>query len=192
MVKATADGYTLGLLNQPRIVISPDLQRLPFDPIRDMAPVSQVAASLYVLIVHHAVPAKNVQEIGGRVTMTFGPVASFLPLAREGKLRALAVTSPKRSAQAPELPTVAESGYPGFEVTNWYGLLGPARTPPAIIGKLHRETVRALALPDLHARLGALGLEAIGSSPAEFAAVINSEIPRWAKLIREAGIKPDR
>jgi tripartite-type tricarboxylate transporter receptor subunit TctC len=129
--------------------------------------------------------------MGGRVTMMFSPIGIVLPLVREGKLRALAVTSLKRSSAAPEFPTIAESGYPGFEVANWYGLLAPARTPAAIVGKLHLETVKVLALPDVRAKLADLGSETIGNSPDEFAAVIKSEIPKWAKLIKESGIKPD-
>jgi tripartite-type tricarboxylate transporter receptor subunit TctC len=129
--------------------------------------------------------------LGGRVTMMFSPIANVLPLAREGRLRALAVTSLRRSSAFPELPTIAESGYPGFEVTVWYGLLAPARTAATIIRKLHLETVKALALPDLRAKFADLGLEGIGNSPDEFGAVIKSEIPKWAKLIKESGIKPD-
>ena len=129
--------------------------------------------------------------LGGRVTMMFSPIGLVLPVVREGKLRALAVTSLRRSSVTAELPTIAESGYPGFEVTGWYGLLAPARTPSAIIRKLHLETVKALALPDLRAKLADLGLEGIGNSPDEFAAVIKSVIPKWAKVIKESGIKPD-
>ena len=128
--------------------------------------------------------------LGGRVTMVFS-ISNVLPLAREGKLRALAVTSLRRPSAAPELPTIDESGYPGFEVTVWFGLLAPARTPATIVRKLHLETVKALALPDLPAKLADLGLEGIGNSPDEFAAVIKSEIPKWAKVIKESGIKPD-
>ncbi len=129
--------------------------------------------------------------IGGRVTMMFGATAVVLPLAREGKLRALAATSLRRSPAAPELPTIAESGYPGFEITSWNGLLAPARTPTPIVLKLHLETVRALALPDLRGKLTDLGLETIGNSPDEFAAVIKSEIPKWTKVIQDAGLKAD-
>ena len=123
--------------------------------------------------------------------MMFSPTAAILPVVREGKLRALAVTSLRRSSAAPELPTIAESGYPGFEVAAWTGLLAPARTPATIVRKLHLETVKALALPDLRAKLADLGLEGIGNSPDEFAAVIKSEIPKWAKLIKESGMMPD-
>jgi tripartite-type tricarboxylate transporter receptor subunit TctC len=129
--------------------------------------------------------------MGGRVTMIFFPMSVGVPLAREGKLRALAVTSLRRSAVAPELPTIAESGYPGFEVTGWNGLVAPARTPPAIIRKLHLETVKMLQLPDVRARFDELGVEGIGNSPSEFAAIIKSEIPKWAKVIKDAGIRQD-
>jgi tripartite-type tricarboxylate transporter receptor subunit TctC len=129
--------------------------------------------------------------LGGRVTMMFSPMPVVLPLVREGKLRALAVTSLRRSPADPEVPTIAESGYPGFEATNWYGLLAPARTPATIVGRLHRETVKALALPDLRRKLTDLGLEVIGNSPEEFAAAIKSETPKWAKVIKESGIKLD-
>jgi tripartite-type tricarboxylate transporter receptor subunit TctC len=129
--------------------------------------------------------------LGGRVTMMFGGTA-VLPLVRAGKLRALAVTSLRRSSAAPELPTIAESGYPDFEFANWTGLLAPAKTPLMIVGKLHLETVRALARPDLRARLADQGLEGIGNSPDEFLAIIKSEIPKWAKVIKESHMKPDQ
>ena len=129
--------------------------------------------------------------LGGRVTMMFGPMPVVLPLVREGKLRALAVTSLRRSSALPELPTVDESGVRGFEVTFWGGLLAPAGTPATIIGKLHFETVTALAKSDIRAKFSDLGLEAIGNSPDEFAAVIKSEIPKWAKVIKESGLKAD-
>jgi len=244
VAKAVADGYTLALAAQGPIVVSPSLYRLSYEPGKDFAPVSQVAVSPNLLVVHNVVPAKNLHELiklakarpgeltfasggsgssphlagellksvagldirhipykgvaaatpdllGGRVMMMFSPVSIVLPLAREGKLRALAVTSLRRSSAAPELPTVAESGYPGFEVTVWHGLLAPAGTQSAIIRKLHLETVKALALPALRAKLADLGLEPIGNSPDEFAATIKSEIPKWAKVIKDSGIKPD-
>jgi tripartite-type tricarboxylate transporter receptor subunit TctC len=244
VARAAPDGYTLGLLANPELVINPSLHKLAYDPVKDFAPVSQVAVSPLMLVVHNAVPVKNFQELiklararpgeltfassgsgtnthmaaellksvagldirhipykgvpaavpdllGGRVTMMFSPSVVVLPLTREGKLRALAVTSLRRSSAVPELPTIAESGYPGFEAALWNGLLAPARTPAAIVRKLHLETVKALALPDLRAKLADLGLEAIGDSPDELATVIKTEIPKWAKVIKEAGIKPD-
>ena len=129
--------------------------------------------------------------VGGRVTMMFSPMAVVLPVVREGKLRALAVTSLRRSSAAPELPTIAESGYPGFESTVWFGLLAPAKTPATIVRKLHLETVKALAQSDVRTKFAGLGVEGIGNSPDEFATVIKSEIPKWAKVIKDSGIKPD-
>jgi tripartite-type tricarboxylate transporter receptor subunit TctC len=217
---------------------------LAYDPVKDLAPVSQLYAYPDVLVVNNAVPAKSVKELvalakaqpggltfasggngsaahmaaelfksaagldirhipykgvmaaapdllGGRVSMVLSPMSILLPMVREGKLRALAVTSLKRSSAAPDLPTIAESGYPGFEVLGWNGMFAPAKTPVAIIRALHLETVKALALPDLRAKLADLGLEGIGNSPDEFATAIKSEIPKWAKVIKDAGIKPD-
>jgi tripartite-type tricarboxylate transporter receptor subunit TctC len=127
--------------------------------------------------------------LAGRVTMSFANIVNVVPLIREGKLRAFAVTSLKRSAVAPELPTMAESGYPGFEAVPWFGLMAPAGTSPAIIDKLHHETVAALAPPDVRRKLTELGLDVVGNSPAQFSAVIAREIPQWAKVIKGAGIK---
>jgi len=129
--------------------------------------------------------------LAGRVMMMFSPISSVLPLVRDGKLRALAVTSLKRSSTVPELPTIAESGYPGFEATIWMGLFAPARTPATIIRKVHLETTKALALPDLRVKFADYGVEGIGSSPDEFAALIKVGIPKWAKVIKESGMKPD-
>ena len=127
--------------------------------------------------------------LGGRLTMAFGNISAILPLVREGKLRALAVSSPRRSASVPDLPTMIEAGFPGFDSTAWFALMTPASTPAAIIEKLHRETVRILALPDVRKRFDALGMEVVGNTPAEFAAAITAETPFWAKVIRDAGIK---
>ena len=127
--------------------------------------------------------------IAGRLTLCFCNVVNVMPLAREGKLRVFAATSLKRSGAAPDVPTMAESGYPGFEAVPWFGLMAPAGTPAPIIDKLHRETVRVLALPDIRKRFDELGLDAVGGTPAEFAALVKTEIPQWAKVIREAGIK---
>ena len=127
--------------------------------------------------------------LAGRVTMSFANVVNVMPLVREGKLRAFAVTSIKRSATAPELPTMTESGYPGFEAVPWFGLMAPAGTPGAIVEQLHRDTVRILALPDVRRKLNDLGLDVIAGSPAELAAVIEREIPQWARVIKQAGIK---
>jgi tripartite-type tricarboxylate transporter receptor subunit TctC len=127
--------------------------------------------------------------LAGRVSMSFGNIVNVLPLVREGKLRGFAVTSARRSAIAPDLPTMAESGYPGFEAVPWFGLMAPAGTSRAIIERLHRDTVKVLALPDVRKKLNDLGLDIIGGTPAELAAAIEREIPQWARVIKGAGIK---
>jgi tripartite-type tricarboxylate transporter receptor subunit TctC len=127
--------------------------------------------------------------LAGRVSLSFGNIVNVLPLVREGKLRAFAVTSIRRSAIAPELPTMAESGYPGFEAVPWFGLMAPAGTPAPVLERLHRETVRLLAQPDVRKKLNDLGLDVLGGSPQEFTAAIEREIPVWARVIKQAGIK---
>ncbi len=116
---------------------------------------------------------------------------NVLPQVREGKLRAPSpsLSPTTRSALAPDLPTMSESGYPGFEAVPWFGLLAPAGTPSAIIDKLHEETIKVLAMPDVRATMEQQGLDIIGNSPAEFAAAIKTETPQWAKVIKDAGIK---
>ena len=127
--------------------------------------------------------------LAGRVSLSFANVVNVVPLVREGKLRAFAVTSASRSAVAPELPTMAESGYPGFEAVPWFGLMAPAGTPAAIVELLHRDTVKVLAQPDVRRKMNDLGLDVIGGTPVEFAAAIERETPRWARVIKQAGIK---
>jgi tripartite-type tricarboxylate transporter receptor subunit TctC len=241
--KAPPDGYTLVMCGNGSLVIAPSLyDKLPYDPVKDLAPITQVFVAANILAVHPDVPAKTLPELvalaraqpgrltyghagtgtsqhlaaelfkfmahldiqpvayrgttailpdllGGRLTMAFGNLVNVLPLMRDGKLRGFAVTSIKRSGAAPDLPTMAESGYPGFEAVPWFGMMAPAGTPRAIIDKLHRETAKVLAMPDVHKRLDELGLDLIGGSPEEFAAVIKAETPQWAKVIREAGIR---
>jgi tripartite-type tricarboxylate transporter receptor subunit TctC len=127
--------------------------------------------------------------LANRITMSFANITNVMPLVREGKLRALAITSAKRSASAIELPTMAESGFPGFEAVPWFGLLAPAGTPKDVLDKLHDETVKTLAMPEVRRKFDELGLEPVGNTPAEFAAIIKKETPQWAKVIRDAGIK---
>jgi tripartite-type tricarboxylate transporter receptor subunit TctC len=243
VAKATADGYTLLMGGNSSLVINPSLyETLPFDPIKDFAPISQVFIAANVLAVPSALPITSVPELvalakanpgklsyghagvgtsqhlaaelfkymahvdiapvpyrgttalmpdllASRITMSFANIVNVLPLAHEGKLRALAITSIKRSALAPDLPTMAEQGYPGFEAVPWFGLLAPAGTPNDVLDKLHDETVKALALPEVRKKFDELGLEPVGNTPAEFAAVIRKETPEWATVIRNAGIK---
>src|SRR5262245_12588499 len=129
--------------------------------------------------------------IGGRVPITLQNMGAILPTVREGKLRGLAVTSRTRSPSIPELPAVAESGYPSFEATSWFALLAPAGTPAPILGKLHREILKIAAQPDTRAKFTQLGLDTVGGSPDELAAIIKSDIVKWAKVIKDAGIKGD-
>ena len=126
--------------------------------------------------------------LGGRLTMLFGNAPNVQPLVREGKLRALAVTSSKRSAGAPELSTMSEAGFADFDVTVWLGLFAPRGTAASIIAKLNDETLKAIALPGVRGRLQEFGIELIGSSPAVFTSTISSESRFWAKLIREFDI----
>jgi tripartite-type tricarboxylate transporter receptor subunit TctC len=127
--------------------------------------------------------------LAGRVTMSFANIANALPLMREGKLRGLAVSSIKRSGAAPDLPTMAEQGFPGFESVPWFGLMAPAGTPAAVTDKIYRETMKILAEPDVRKKLQDLGIDPIGGTRAEFVETIRTETPRWAKLIKEAGIR---
>ena len=126
--------------------------------------------------------------LGGRLTMFFGNIAPLVPLVRQGKLRALAVTSAARFRAVPDLPTMIEAGYPGFVAILSMGLMAPAGTPPAIIEKIHKDSVKVLSMPDVRDRLRNIGMEVIGNSPAEFAAAIKAETPQWAKVIKDAGI----
>jgi tripartite-type tricarboxylate transporter receptor subunit TctC len=128
--------------------------------------------------------------VGGQIRMMFAPAVNALPLAASGKLRALAVTSAKRSRLAPDLPTIAESGLPGFEVTGWYGLAAPAATAAPAVARLNAETNRALASADTVEQLRQQGLEPVGDTPEQASAWIRSEVAQWTKVIRDAGIKP--
>jgi tripartite-type tricarboxylate transporter receptor subunit TctC len=135
-------------------------------------------------------PAFN-DLIPGRVDVMFNNMGAVLPLVRGGKLRALGVTSLKRSASLPDVPTISEAGVPGFDVTAWYGFFVPAKTPPNIVEKLHADTVKALADPVIRDRLDQLGVGVIGSSPEELRVYLAAEMSKWSVIIKEAGIKPE-
>jgi len=135
-------------------------------------------------------PALN-DLLGGQVSMMFSQLSSALPHVRSGKLRALGMASLKRSPVMPELPTIAEQGFPGFEAVSWYALMVPAGTPHEVVAKLHTETSRILKLPEVRDRLAGLGAEPVGNSPQELAATIRSESARWSEVIRRQGIKAD-
>src|SRR5437867_5537445 len=243
VAKSAPDGYTLTMAASSTIASNVSLyDKLPFDPVKDLSPISQVCFTPNILALNNDVPAKNLRELvalaqarpgeltfgsagvgtsqhlsgelfkamagvnlqhvpyrgiaqvmpdvlGGRLTMTFGNISAVLPLMRENKLRAMAVTSIKRSASVPDLPTMAEQGYPGFDATAWFGLFAPAGTPAPIVAKLHAETAKILARPDVREKFATLGMEVIGNTPAQFADVIKAEIPVWAKVIKTAGVK---
>ena len=243
VAKAAPDGYTLLMSGDAAMVTNQSLYKsLSYDPVRDLAPISQIAFTTNILAVSNDVPARTVAELvalarsqpgklsyahgglgfsqhlaaevfkftakldieqipfrgattvmpdlmTGRVSLCFCNITTVLPLARDGKLRAVAVTSLKRSPFALELPTMAESGFPGFDVNAWFGLLAPANTPASIIERLHREVAQALTLPNLRESFSKAGMEIIGNSPAEFAAVIQAEIPQRKKVIEGVGIK---
>jgi tripartite-type tricarboxylate transporter receptor subunit TctC len=129
--------------------------------------------------------------LAGQIQLSMPSIPGGLPLARAGKLRALAVTSARRSPAVPELPTVAETGVPGYSASNWYGFAAPARTPGAIITKLNAEITRAVTAPDTRAHMADIGLEAETSTPAEFGEFMKAEIAKWAKVITATGLKPE-
>ena len=244
VAKAVPDGYTL-MLTASIHVITPFLNsKIPYDAVRDFAPVSLLAAGPLIVSTAPNVPASNLKEffelvrrtpdkftfatssfgsaghlavellkrdakvdtlviaykgagpmlndiMGGQIHLIADPMASSLPLAASGRIKPLAVTAWKRVAAAPDIPTVAESGMTGFEFVSWYGLWGPKSLPADITAKLHGEVVKVLGQPDVKERLGVLGFETIGSTPAEFASFIEAESAKYERIIREAGIKTE-
>jgi tripartite-type tricarboxylate transporter receptor subunit TctC len=128
--------------------------------------------------------------IAGRITMFFGSIASVLPQIRDGGVRALAITSLRRSPAVPDLPTLDELGFRGFEATAWFGLMAPAGTPAAVVAVLHEEAQKAVAAPAAREKFAALGMEVITRTPDEFATQIQAETPKWAELIKRVGIAP--
>ncbi|HET8830678.1 MAG TPA: tripartite tricarboxylate transporter substrate binding protein [Casimicrobiaceae bacterium] len=129
--------------------------------------------------------------VGGQVTMTFDNITTAWPLAKAGKLRALAVTTAKRSPIAPDVPTLAESGLAGYEVGSWQGVFAPAGTPPDVVKRLNTEIVKIINMPDVRAKLEALGAEPVGNSSDEFATIVKSEVAKWAKVVKESGAHVD-
>ena len=243
VAKSPADGHTL-LLGVFAHAVNPSLYgaKLPFDAVRDFAPVILCVSSANILVVHPSLPVNSVKELialaksrpgqityassgngtashlagelfdrmagvktvhipyrgnglahtdlmGGRVVMFFAVMAGTLPSVQARRLRALGVTTVKRWPGAPEVPTMAESGLAGFEVNSWSGILAPAGTPPDIITQLHGEIARIMRQKETRERLHSFGAEPIDNTPAEFAAYINSEIAKWAKVVKGAGIR---
>ena len=244
VAKATPDGYTL-LAIAASFTITPSLRKtLPFDPVRDFAPITQLVILPHILVVHPSVPATTVKDLivrlrskpgelncatsgvgtsthlaleqfmymtrtkmlpvpykggapgmtallGGEVQLYFATISTALPHVKAGKLRALAVTSKKRSVSAPEFPTVAESGVAGYEHTSWVGLLAPAKTSRPVIARLNAEAVTIINSPQVKALMLREGLESVGTTPEELAAIIQTEIARWMKLVKVAGIEAE-
>jgi len=241
--KSPPDGYTIVLVSASNTV-NPALIKVPFDLVRDFAPVSQLTAQPYALTVHVSVPAKSIREfvelarskprtltygssgtgglshlaselfaqmtkiewihvpykggaagindlLGGQINSQFTTLIGTVQHVKSGRLRWLALSTAQRSRAAPDLPTIAESGVPGFDVGGWYGVLAPAKTPPATVKLLSESIVKALKAPDVGERFAADGSEPVGRTPENFAAYIKSEIARWAKVVKEIGIKAE-
>jgi tripartite-type tricarboxylate transporter receptor subunit TctC len=238
---APADGYTLVLGQLANVGLAPAFYaKLPYDPQADLAPVTKVLTTPFLLVAHPSVPADNAKELialararpdeltfgssgrgalshlagemiksmanvrilhvpykgvplatadlfSGRIALYVSPIPPMLAPLKAGRIKPIGVTSLKRSPAFPDVPTIAESGIPGFEATNWYGVMVPAKTPPPIVKRLHTELMRILELPEVRSRFAAEGGDVTPSTPAEFAAHIRSEIAKWAKIVEESG-----
>jgi tripartite-type tricarboxylate transporter receptor subunit TctC len=244
VAKSPPDGYTLLMGAVATHAINPTLYgKVPYDPIKDFAPVALVAQVPNILVVHPSVPARTVPELielararpgylnfgsgstgstghlagelfntmagvkmvhipykggapamadllAGQVQLMFDNLANALPNVRAGKLRALAVTTLARSPAVPELPTIAQSGLPGFDLTTWFGVMVPAGTPPEVVARLNAEIVRALGAKDMRERLEKMGAELPASNtPEHFAAFIRAEAAKYAKVVRDSGAR---
>jgi tripartite-type tricarboxylate transporter receptor subunit TctC len=242
--RAKPDGYTL-LLNTSAFASTPAIyEKIPYDALRDFAPITMGVSTPNLMVVHPSVPVKSVREmialakaradqgdpilygsggngtnghlavalfesmaqihmthvpyrsgslavidlIAGQVAMMTDSMSSVIPYVRAGKLRALGVSSARRAAAAPDIPTIAEAGVPGYESGQWYGLFAPAGTPQEIITWLYRETTAILHATSVKERLAVDGLEVVASSPDEFAAFIKAELTKWTKLVKAAGM----
>jgi tripartite-type tricarboxylate transporter receptor subunit TctC len=243
VAKSAADGYTL-LMGLSTLAINPSMYaKLPYDALRDFAPISQAVSSPNILTLHPSVPAKTVKELialakakpgsltfgsagvgtsphlsgelfktlaridmvhvpfkgsgqsvisqlAGEIAANFPSVPTAMPYIKAGRLRGLGVTTLKRAQALPDVPSIAEAGLPGYEATQWFGLLAPAGTPRAIIDRLYQESSRAVRSADVKERMVAEGLEVVGGTPEEFANYIKSETDKWTQVIKAAGIKP--
>ena len=243
VAKSPPDGYTLLLADIGSLAIGPSIfPALPFDPVKDFAPVIMVAYSPHLLAVNPALPAKDVGELialakskpgslnfavsgigganhlagvdfamrtgikwtyipykggaqaitdvaGGQADVLFNGMLATYPIAKGGKLKALAVSSPNRFAAAPDIPTVAESGLPGFETGSFQGIVAPAGTPPDVVTKLHQTITKILATPEMQERLISAGAETRAGTPVDFGLFIRDEKARWAKVVKDSGEK---
>jgi tripartite-type tricarboxylate transporter receptor subunit TctC len=216
VAKAPADGHTFLIVTVGHAVNPSLYPKLPYDTLGDLVPVARIADLPSVLVVNPEVPAKTVGElltsqagvkavhvaykgsapavtdlIGGQVQWMIDPILSSAQHVKAGRLRALAVSTAKRSSLVPELPTLAESGVPGYDFSAWFVLLAPAKTPPAIVERMSREVERILAQPDVKARFAALGAEPGSGGTAQTAAFLAAEVKRYAAVVRDANMKVD-
>jgi tripartite-type tricarboxylate transporter receptor subunit TctC len=243
--KAAPDGYTLLLVPTSHVINPSIYAKLPYDTVKDFAPITMVASASILMAVNPRVPATTVRGfveaakadpkslanygsagvgtvfhltgqlfneltgltlqhvpyrggaptvtalLAGEIPLAFETILSLQPHVRAGTLRALAITSTRRGATMPEIPTTAEAGFPQLVAENSYALFAPAGTPTLILVRLHDDTVKTLALPDVRDRLREQGAEVVGDSSAELADYVATEIPKWAALAREAGVKPE-
>ena len=243
VARSPADGYTWLMGTIGNLAISPHLyKRLGYDPLKDFAPVTQIAASAYILIVHPALPAKSAADLvalararpgklnyasagsgtgshltmelfrnvagvdlvhipykggtpgltallGGEVQTMFNGIPSTLPQLRNGRVRALCVTTAQRSPAIPELPTIGEAGFAGAESTSWTAVLVPRGTPAAIVERVHGAVARAIAVPEVRKHLQLDGAEPIGSSPSQFGDTLRHEIAKWGEVVRRSGAR---
>ena len=243
VAKSPADGYTLLIGASGAMTFNPGLyDKLPYDPVKDFAPVTMIGSFPLVLTVSPSIGVGSVKELvtlakskpgalnygagstpfqlaaelfkmqtgtdfkhvpykgsaatvsgllGGEVAMTFVDSPPVVAQIKAGKLRGLAVTSPKRAAFMPELPTAIEAGVPDFEVVLWTSLFAPAGTPPAIVRKLQSEIAKIVQIPEIRERMTAIGIDPIGSTPEELAAQLRADLNRWTKVARTAGVKAE-
>lgn len=242
-VRSVPDGYTLLVGSAGSLTIKANvLSKLPYDVVKDLAPVSLLAAGPFVLILHPSVPANSVKQfvalarsrpgelffgspgngtgghlsgelfkllakvnivhvpykgggpamndlIGGQISLLFSDLSTGLLHAKAGRLRALAVTSATRSRIAPEIPTIAEAGVPGYDVSTWYGLFAPTGTPREILSKLSSEVANVMHLPALKSRLEAVGADPVTNTPDQFADFVKKDFAKWAKVVKEAHVQ---
>ncbi|MBX3664805.1 MAG: tripartite tricarboxylate transporter substrate binding protein [Burkholderiales bacterium] len=243
LAKAPADGYTLALASFGNILVGPSLfPKLPYDPLKDLAPVVLVSQPPGLLVVNPGLPVKNVAELiaygkanpgklnygsagngtwnhlfaehfkaltgvqmthipykganlavtdvmSGQIQLSFAPFPAALPQIKSNRLRVLGVTSVQRSPVLPDVPTVAESGLPGYSAATWFAMLAPANTPKPLIDRINRDANAVLALPEVKAAFAADGTEPAGGTPEQLRESMRSGIAQWGKLVRELGIR---
>jgi tripartite-type tricarboxylate transporter receptor subunit TctC len=245
VAKADPDGYTIAVTSAGALAISPTMQKIAYDTLRDLAPVTLVAKVPEMLVVATNVPAKDMKELvalakaqpgklnfassgpgslphlagelfkltakidivhvpyrgaapavndllGQQVQMVFLDLPVLLPQVKAGKLRPIAVGAPKRVASVKDVPTTTEVGMPDLQTENWYGMVAPAKTPPAVIAVLNKAAVEAMQDPAVVEKLASQGATLIGDTPEQFRSFIDSEIKKWAKVINDAGVKIDK